>query len=162
MRLFRALPECFCGRTKRTFARRETDVNRLRLGYEPQKFYPPTENISEAIGGERDTAAGFDRGNNAIHAVALLNDLRLGFARREDGVNEVAGIGDVLRDQAHERFAGRLLEWDNAPPGESVLGRNGQARVLMAQWEKTQTAKRAGLRRMKKEGELGSAFVATS
>src|SRR4029450_12901254 len=57
-----------------------------------------------------------------------------------------------------ERFAGRLLEWDNAPPGESVLGRNGQTRVLMAQWEKTQTAKRAGLRRMKDKGEMESAF----
>ena len=67
-------------------------------------------------------------------------------------------IGELLRDQADERFAGRLLEWDNAPPGESVLGRNGQARVLMAQWEKTQTAKRAGLRRMKDEGEMESAF----
>ena len=50
MRLFRALPERFRGRAKRTFARRETDVDRLRLGYKPQKFYPPTENIREAIG----------------------------------------------------------------------------------------------------------------
>ena len=116
--MFRALPECFCGRTKRTFARRETDVDRLRLGYKPQKFYPPTENIREAIGGERDTAASFDRGNNAIHAVALLHDLRLGFARREDGVNEVVVIGELLRDQADERFARRLLERDTAPPGE--------------------------------------------
>src|SRR4029453_15812178 len=65
--LFRALSEFFLGRTKRTFARRETDVDRLRLGYKPQKFYPPTENIREAIGGERDTAASFDRTNNAIH-----------------------------------------------------------------------------------------------
>src|SRR6201993_1011476 len=127
MRLFRGLPECFCGRTKRTFARRETDVDRLRLGYKPQKFYPLTENIREAIGSERDTAASFDPGHNAIHAVALLHDLRLGFSRRQDGVNEVVVIGELLRDQADERFAGRLLEWDNAPPGESGLGGNGQA-----------------------------------
>src|SRR4030095_16624237 len=125
MCLLRASPERFRRRAKRTFVRRETDVDRLRLGYKPQKLYPPAENIREAIGGERDTAASFDRGNNAIYAVALLHDLRLGFGRGEDGINEVVVIGELFRDEADERFARRLLEGDSAPPGESVLGRNG-------------------------------------
>ena len=67
-------------------------------------------------------------------------------------------IGELQRDQPDERFAGRFLECDSAPPGESVLRRNRQARVLTARWEKTQTAKHAGLRRMKDEGEMQSAF----
>ena len=109
MRLLRALPERFRRRAKRTFARRETDVDRLRLGYKPQKFYPPTKTYAKRSAA---SATPLPASTAAIMPSTLSRSSTIcGLVLVEaNGVNEVVVIGELFRDEADERFARRLFE----------------------------------------------------